>query len=59
MIQLRLAWWRDRLREPAADRPLGEPLLAILNAWDSETAALIALSVAVPLVLARLRGTIQ
>ena len=40
MIQLRLAWWRDRLAEPAVDRPVGEPLLAILVAWDEERAAL-------------------
>ncbi len=43
MIQLRLAWWRDRLAEKAADRPRGEPLLAALVAWDDERAALGAL----------------
>ncbi len=43
MIQLRLAWWRDRLAEPAAARPRGEPLLAALVAWDDERAALGAL----------------
>gem|GEM_PF-1325414 len=43
MIQLRLAWWRDRLAELAADRPRGEPLLAVLVAWDDERAALGAL----------------
>ncbi len=43
MIQLRLAWWRDRLAEPAADWPKGEPLLQVLTAWDSERAALSAL----------------
>jgi phytoene synthase len=36
MIQLRLAWWRDRFDQPAADWPQGEPLLAVLRAWDSE-----------------------
>jgi len=43
MIQLRLAWWRDRLGEPASAWPRGEPLLGLLSAWDSERAALIAL----------------
>jgi len=43
MIQLRLAWWRDRLAEPAEKRPRGEPLLAVLVAWDEECAALGAL----------------
>jgi phytoene synthase len=40
MIQLRLAWWRDRFASPAADWPAGEPLLALLAAWDSEREAL-------------------
>ncbi len=43
MIQFRLAWWRDRLGEPAAQWPRGEPLLALLTAWDGERAALTAL----------------
>jgi len=43
MIQLRLAWWRDRLAEPAAKWPRGEPLLATLGVWDSERPALTAL----------------
>lgn len=43
MIQLRLAWWRDRMAEPAADWPRGEPLLGLLVAWDAERAALRAL----------------
>lgn len=43
MVQLRLAWWRDRLSEPAEKRPKGEPLLALLQAWDREQAALIAI----------------
>lgn len=29
--QIRMAWWRDRLSEPAAQRPRGEPLLALLG----------------------------
>ncbi len=43
MIQLRLAWWRDRLAEPAVRWPRGEPLLGLLMAWDSERAVLAAL----------------
>ncbi|WP_226019280.1 hypothetical protein [Novosphingobium sp. FKTRR1] len=42
MVQLRLAWWRDRLTEPPAARPKGEPLLALLSAWDAESPSLIA-----------------
>ena len=41
--QLKLAWWRDRMREPASTWPLGEPLLAALAAFDRERAALEAL----------------
>jgi len=40
MIQLRLAWWRDRLGEPASAWPKGEPLLARLTVWDSARGAL-------------------
>lgn len=43
MAQLRLAWWRERLNEPAAARPKGEPLLGALAAWDGERRALVAL----------------
>lgn len=43
MAQLRLAWWRDRLKCPARDWPTGEPLLAKLACWDAERAALAAL----------------
>lgn len=43
MIQLRLSWWRDRFAEPVAAWPAGEPLLALLAAWDAERAALVAL----------------
>lgn len=31
LAQIRLAWWRDRLTEPADKRPAGEPLLALLG----------------------------
>ncbi|WP_157083186.1 hypothetical protein [Novosphingobium lentum] len=40
MIQLRLAWWRDRFTTPAGDWPRGEPLLAHLVPWETERAAL-------------------
>lgn len=43
MIQIRLAWWRDRLTEPAAKWPKGEPLLSRLHVWEQEAAALIGL----------------
>ncbi|KPF91042.1 hypothetical protein IP81_12605 [Novosphingobium sp. AAP83] len=43
MIQLRLAWWRDRLAEPAERRPKGEPLLVRLAGWSAEAPALIGL----------------
>lgn len=38
--QLKLAWWRDRMREPAVRWPAGEPLLAALKSFDGERAAL-------------------
>ncbi len=40
MIQLRLAWWRDRFDQSPAEWPQGEPLLALLHPWDAERAAL-------------------
>ena len=40
MIQLRLAWWRDRFASPASEWPAGEPLLALLKPWDTQRAAL-------------------
>lgn len=43
MIQLRLAWWRDRLGEASDRWPKGEPLLAALTPWNDERAALVAL----------------
>ena len=43
MAQLRLAWWRDRLKTPASQWPMGEPLLAALVPWDPERDALMAL----------------
>jgi phytoene synthase len=43
LTQIRLAWWRDRLREPASNWPQGEPLLAALSAWHGQHGALGAL----------------
>ncbi|WP_338468386.1 hypothetical protein RXV95_07520 [Novosphingobium sp. ZN18A2] len=39
-VQMRLAWWRDRFASPARTWPAGEPLLALLEAWERERAAL-------------------
>jgi 15-cis-phytoene synthase len=33
--QMRLAWWREQLAKPVADRPKGEPLLARLSQVDN------------------------
>ncbi len=43
LAQLRLAWWRDTLGKPAAGRPSGEPLLRLLEAWQGQDQALVAL----------------
>lgn len=40
LAQLRLAWWRDRLLAPRHERPEGEPLLHLLDAWGEHRAAL-------------------
>jgi 15-cis-phytoene synthase len=34
IAQMRLAWWNDVISKPAQDRPVGEPLLAILAAVE-------------------------
>jgi phytoene synthase len=36
LAQLKLAWWRDRLREDPAQWPAGEPLLARLAGWRGQ-----------------------
>ena len=41
--QLKLAWWRDRMREPASRWPAGEPLLGALKPLATERASLEAL----------------
>ncbi|WP_336986437.1 squalene/phytoene synthase family protein [Altererythrobacter aquiaggeris] len=33
LAQMRLAWWRDRLRDTPENWPVGEPLLAELKSW--------------------------
>ena len=43
LAQIKLAWWRDELARPPAARPVGEPLLALLEAWGDQTAGLRAL----------------
>lgn len=43
LAQMRLAWWRDRLRDSAANWPKGEPLLAALACWGDDHGALVAL----------------
>jgi phytoene synthase len=41
--QIKLAWWRDRLREDAVEWPQGEPLLAALGEWQGRHGALASL----------------
>lgn len=43
LAQIRLAWWRERLAQPTAQRPKGEPLLACLADWPESGAGLAAL----------------
>jgi phytoene synthase len=43
LAQLRLTWWRDRLGESPEQWPAGEPLLALLGAWQGELGVLAAL----------------
>ena len=43
LAQLKLAWWRDRLREDRARWPGGEPLLARLAGWRTDLAGLVEL----------------
>lgn len=41
LAQMRLAWWRDELGKPAADRPRGDPVLDAIGAsWNGEEDAL-------------------
>jgi phytoene synthase len=41
LAQIRLAWWRERLAEPPEDRPVGEPLLALLGGHATAFAPLV------------------
>lgn len=43
LAQLKLAWWRERIAASPAQRPRGEPVLAGLELWGNESAALAAL----------------
>lgn len=43
MIQLRLSWWRDRLKEDGAAWPVSEPALASLRAWNGQHGRLVGL----------------
>ena len=43
IAQIKLAWWRERLAEPPARRPVGEPLLAALADWKAPVDPLLAL----------------
>ena len=43
LTQIKLAWWREQLGKPPAERRRGEPLLALLDLWGDDTAALVAL----------------
>lgn len=36
IAQIRLAWWRNALNAPAATRPKGEPLLALLDQFGGD-----------------------
>lgn len=36
LAQLRLAWWREQLRQDSTAWPEGEPLLAALRSWDGK-----------------------
>ncbi|KMS59398.1 hypothetical protein V474_09330 [Novosphingobium barchaimii LL02] len=43
MAQLRLAWWRESLSQPADKWPDGEPLLALLRTWNGHHGGLVSL----------------
>ena len=43
LAQIKLAWWRDELAKPLAERRRGEPLLELLNAWGDNAGSLGAL----------------
>ena len=41
--QMKLAWWRDRMRQDPQEWPVGEPLLALLQAGQIEPSGLVPL----------------
>ncbi|MEL0209028.1 MAG: hypothetical protein VW891_00195 [Novosphingobium sp.] len=43
MIQIRLAWWRDRLLEDSEAWPSSEPVLQALKAWNGQHKVLVRL----------------
>ena len=43
LAQIKLAWLRERLAEPADQRPAGEPLLAALAGWQGSVEPLLTL----------------
>jgi len=43
MIQIRLAWWRDRLLEDSEAWPASEPVLQGLRAWKGQHKSLVSL----------------
>lgn len=43
LAQIKLAWWRERLASPLAERPRGQPLLAATACWAGHEDALLAL----------------
>ena len=43
LTQIKLAWWRDELAKPQAERKRGEPLLQLLDEWGDDAACLAAL----------------
>ena len=44
LAQIRLAWWRDRLREPSEHWPAGNPLLDLIGlSWGPDTRGLVAM----------------
>ena len=43
IAQMKLAWWRDRLRQNPQEWPKGEPLLARLRGWPGDVQGLVPL----------------
>lgn len=43
LAQLRLAWWRESLSQPASKWPEGEPLLEALRTWNGHHGGLVSL----------------